>query len=326
MRIIMMGTGAFAVPTFCWLCQSAHQVLALVTRPAKPGVGGKKAPPRPMFQEAQQRGIAIFEPASINDPASIQWLRQQRPELLVVCDYGEILRPEALEVANYGGINLHGSLLPKYRGAAPVAWALLHGETQTGVTVIHMTPQLDAGPILVQRVVAIGPEETAVELEARLAQVGVEAVQEAIDLLAAWDRRSPLGTPQNPAEATKAPRLTKGMGRVDWHRPASAICNQVRALVPWPGTYTFWTPSGADSRPLRIILHKVRVISEPADFPSQLYGEPGTVVVAEGGRLWVRAGEGSVLAIEQLQPEGKRPMTAGEFLRGHPLSPGSHLG
>lgn len=319
-----MGTGPFAVPTLDWLCQSPHQVLALVTRPAKAAVG-RHRPPRPMYDLACQRAIPVYEPASVNAPSAVAWLQEQHPDLLVVCDYGEILSAEVLGTARLGGINLHGSLLPKYRGAAPIAWAILNGETVTGVTVIHMTPRLDAGPILVQRSTTIDDQETAIQLELRLARLGVEAVQEALKMLENWDGHSPLGTPQDAARATKAPRLTKAQGQVNWNWPARRIYNQVRALVPWPGTYTYWSSPGRAARQQRLILHQVSVVPPEAWNPQEPAAAPGTVVAADPERLWVQAGEGTVLAIHQLQPEGKRVMHAAEFLRGHPLRVGDRF-
>ncbi len=218
---------------------------------------------------------------------------------------------ETLALARHGGINLHASLLPKYRGAAPINWAIYHGETETGVTVIHMTPQLDAGPLLVQHRTPIGATETALELEARLAEGGSKAVLEAIDKLV---RGTSGGIEQDPALATKAPRLKKEDGLVDWSRSAADIVNQVRALQPWPKTYTFWQPHGHES--VRLILEKVRA-TDAADAEGRA---PGTIFQAHDDILIVACGAG-LLQIDAIQPAGKRVMTAGEFLRGHHLHP-----
>ncbi len=216
----------------------------------------------------------------------------------MVCDYGQILSRYTLELAPLGGINLHASLLPKYRGAAPIQWAMLEGETETGVTVIHMTPRLDAGPAIVQVATPIGPDETAAELEPRLATIGATAVLQAIELLASGTAQ-PIA--QDQAQATRAPRLKKEQGAVDWSRPAEAIRNQVRALQPWPKTFTFWHRAG--SEPLRLILETVRV--EPAPPTGETPAVPGTVLDASGERLVIATGSGA-LSIEQLQPAGKR--------------------
>jgi methionyl-tRNA formyltransferase len=232
---------------------------------------------------------------------------------MVVCDYGQILSAETLSISSLGGINLHGSLLPKYRGAAPVNWAIWKGETETGVTVLHMTPRLDAGPALVQSRLQIGSDETAAELEPRLAHLGVQAVREAIQLLASWDRRSPLGTPQDPAQATRAPRLKKKDGQVNWAQTAAEIYRQFRAVQPWPGLFTYWAKGREE--PLRILLSRIRVEPQPSAGlkPGQL--------VTDGRSLTVATAHGLV-AIDQLQPAGKRVMAIGEFLRGHKLQPG----
>jgi methionyl-tRNA formyltransferase len=318
----MMGTGPFAVPTFESLLKSSHQVLALVTRPDCPSHRREKSPINPMREVAHARGRDVFEPDSINSVEAQSWLQDRSADLFVVCDYGQILSRDTLALARLGGINLHASLLPKYRGAAPINWAIYYGETETGVTVIHMTPQLDAGPALVQQRTAIGLSETAPELEARLAQLGRDAVLAAIDLLAQGQKSC--GVVQDAKLATKAPRLKKEDGLVDWSRSAVAIFNQARALQPWPKTYTFWKPSGDE--PMRLILESV----EPLEHPEAITigaaeSAPGTVVVAERDDFVVACGE-SLLRIKTIQPAGKKTMSAGDFLRGHRLKAGDRLG
>jgi methionyl-tRNA formyltransferase len=210
---------------------------------------------------------------------------------------------------------LHASLLPKYRGAAPINWAIYHGETETGVTVIHMTPQIDAGPAIAQAAVMIGAEETAVDLEPRLAALGAPLVLQCIEQLAA-DEARPIS--QDPTLATRAPRLRKTDGLADWTRSSVALHNQVRAMVPWPGTYTFWArPAG---EPLRLILNQVNVARDPRPASAAA----GEIVEAAAGQLSVATGDG-VLAIERLQPAGKRILSAAEFLRGYPVRPGERF-
>jgi methionyl-tRNA formyltransferase len=316
MRIAILGTGPFAVPMFAALLDSRHETLALITRPTPPPKGREKSPPNPMRDAAERRGLAIYTPQSINSDEGVAILRQLAPELLVVCDYGQILSPNALSVAPLGGINLHASLLPKFRGAAPIHWAILNGERETGVSVIHMTPRLDGGPILVQRETAIGAGETQPELEQRLAAIGVGAVQEAIDMLEKWDRTSPIGTLQDAAQATKAPRLNKEMGAVDWTKSPEAIRNQVRALKPWPGTFTFWLRAGQE--PLRLVIDAASVV-DVAD------SSPGKVVVSDGQQLVVATGAGG-LSITTVVPAGKRHMSVAEFLRGYRVQVGDRFG
>ena len=313
MRMIMMGTGPFAVPTFEALLDSTHEVLALVTRPTPPARGRRQSPVNPMRDVGKARGITILEPASINDKAVQEQLRQFQPELFVVCDYGQILKAATLAVAPLGGINLHGSLLPKYRGAAPINWALYHGERETGVTVIHMTPALDGGPCLLTRKTPIDKNDDAVTVERRLSRLGVEPVLEAIDLLSTWDRQSPIGQLQDQERASKAPRLKKEDGAVNWKRRAVDICNQVRAFKPWPGTYTLLPQTKGE--PLRLILEQVSATT--GETPSA----PGTVTHVDKASLHVATGDG-LLSLDRVQPAGKRPMDISEFLRGHTVASG----
>jgi methionyl-tRNA formyltransferase len=319
MRLLVLGTGPFAVPMFQSLLDSRHQVLALVTRPTQRPKGREEVAINPMREVAESRGVSVHSLASINSDEGKRLLGELRPDLLVVCDYGEILAADVLSLAPLGGINLHASLLPKYRGAAPIQWALLHGDAETGVSVIHMTPRLDGGPILATRTTAIGPDETHPELEARLAKLGIEPVHEAIERLASWDGSSPIGTSQDPAKATKAPRLKKQHGAVDWSRSAEQIRNQIRALKPWPGTFTFW--KRASGEPLRLVIDEVSVV--PLD--EQAPRVPGQVLVSDGKQLIVATGDGG-LSIAAIAPAGKRHMSASEFLRGYRIREGEMLG
>jgi methionyl-tRNA formyltransferase len=329
MRLILIGTGPFAVPAFEQLYSSRHTVMALVTAPEREHRGRPIEAPSPLRRFAREHGTPIVDPPDINAPEARQQLRSYAADLLVVCDYGQILKRETLAAARLGGINLHASLLPKYRGAAPINWAIYHGETHTGVTVIHMTPELDAGPCIARAEAAIGPEETAVELEARLAQLGGGVLAHSVDMLEAG-RAEPL--PQDPALASKAPRLKKTDGAIDWTRPAAAIKNQVRALEPWPKTYTFW--HRRQGSPLRLILGPVRVVENFQELPtdSPLLGSvkqalnrelfrqpPGTVLCADSSLL-IAAGQGAIAPLS-IQPAGKRMMPTQEFLRGHRIEP-----
>jgi methionyl-tRNA formyltransferase len=338
MRILVFGTGPFAVPAFQSLLQSRHEIAALITRPVKPSTGRAKEPANPMREVAERNGLPVHAPLTINSAEGCELIQRLQPELLVVCDYGQILSADLLALSPLGGINAHASLLPKYRGAAPIQWALFHGESETGVSVIHMTPRLDAGPVLALRCTRIGSEETHPELERRLAELAVEPVHEAIELLAKWDRKNPLGTPQDPSQATKAPRLTKEHGEVDWRRSAEHIRNQVRALKPWPGTYTFWQRPGRE--PLRIVIDNVSVLglgiraaarvahleSGPDASSCRDAGfRPGQVVVSDGKQLIVATDEGG-LGIAAIAPAGKRHMTVAEFLRGYRIREGDILG
>jgi methionyl-tRNA formyltransferase len=309
MRLIMLGTGPFAVPTLEALAASAHQVVLVVTRPPR----GRDAQASPIERVSQSLGLETWAPDSVNTPASQSRLAALGADLLVVCDYGEILRPATLATTRLGGVNLHGSLLPKYRGAAPVQWAILRGETETGNSVIQMTPGLDAGPCLAQERTPIDPDEDAVALEARLAAMGAKLVMCVVDQLAAGTARL---VEQNPGEASKAPRLTKEHGAIDWSRSAVEIKNLVRAVRPWPRAHTFWHRAGGV--PLRLNIDRVQLVAA---------GEPDAagVVMEASKQLIVATGDGALELLE-LQPAGKRSMSAGEFLRGHRVSVGDRFG
>lgn len=303
MRIVMLGTGPFAVPTLKALVASEHEVLLAVSRPPR----GRKPLPAPVQIAAEELGIPRWLPETVNSDEARARLAELHADLLVVCDYGEILKSSTLETTRLGGINLHGSLLPKYRGAAPVQWAVLNGDAETGNTVIQMTPGLDAGPCVGVDRVPIDPDETAGELEARLSERGANLVLEVVEKLAAGSIQP---IEQDKSQATKAPRLEKEHGLVDWSRPALEIKNRVRALHPWPRAYTHW--QRVSGEPLRLIVDRVQIVAE--EFPAALPGR----VVAAGDTFVVATGDG-FLSIEQVQPAGKRVMSAGEFLRGYQI-------
>ncbi len=308
MRVIVLGTGPFAVPSLQALHASRHEVVSAVSRPPR----GRRAPPAPVSVAARELGIEVLLPETVNSDQSQQRLATMEADLLVVCDYGEILRPATLASSRLGGINLHGSLLPKYRGAAPVQWAILHGDPQTGNTVIQMTPGLDAGPSLGVQQIEINPDETAGELEARMAELGAELVLTVVDQLEAGTAEPVV---QDKSKATKAPRLAKEDGKIDWSRTALQIKNQIRALQPWPRAFAAWRRPEGEA--LRLIIHRTTLAEEScAD-------EPGTVVAVDSG-LAVATGDG-VLRLDEIQPAGKRVMSAVDFLRGNSVQVGQLL-
>lgn len=323
MRLVMMGTGTFAEPTLETLLTHGEQVVGVVTQPDRP-IGQRRGSTRQTGRGikaiAQDAGLPVAQPESINTPEGVALLTNFRPDLLVVVAYGQILKPEVLATATHGGINVHASLLPKYRGAAPVAWAIWNGESQTGVTIIRMTAGLDAGDILAQQVVDILPDETAGELESRLAPIGARLALEVIQKM----KHGPVeGIPQDPALVTKAPKLRKEMGLIDWTRPAPQVWNQIRAMQPWPTPYSYLHRGGQP--PLRVLLPD----AVPIESASRV-GPPGTVFAeptAEGDpAMFVICGGGTLLRVLGLQPAGKRLMSAAEFLRGHPIRPGDFFG
>ena len=309
----MMGTGPFAVPAFQWLLGSTHDVLALVTRPVPPTRRRSQPPVSPVREVAVEQGLPVLMPPDVNATDFHANLQAFSPDLLVVCDFGQILSRESLGIAPLGGINLHGSLLPQYRGAAPVNYAIWNGDRETGVTAIHMTPRLDAGPVVAVCPLTIGDAEDAVSLETRLADRGAACLEDALRQLEHWDGIGPLGVQQDNALASRAPRLKKTDGLVDWQQPAERIYNQVRALKPWPGSFTF-LPQGEQTS--RLILHQVAVEQgrdEPVD--------PGVVVHVDRHQLWVGTGR-DLLSLQRVQLPGKRAMEVSELLQGHTITTG----
>ncbi len=323
MRLIMMGTGPFAAPTFEALYAAGHDVVALVTRPPRVVRGRQKAEKSLLPPIAEQHGTPVVAPEDVNDTASRAQLAAWNADLHVVCDYGQILSIATLATARLGGINLHGSLLPKYRGAAPVHWAIYHGETETGVTVIHMTPRLDAGPCIGQVMTPIGSDETTADVEARLAQLGAPLVCRCIEQLAAGRVEA---IRQDQSQATRARRLRKDDGEIDWSRSAKAIHDQIRAFTPWPRSATWLLRR--EGEPLRVTIDAVREVlssGESANSVVAVTAAPGAVVDIDGDRLLVQTGEGT-LALTEVQPAGKRRMSGGEFQRGYRVEIGDRFG
>jgi methionyl-tRNA formyltransferase len=322
MRLVMMGTGLFAEPTLQALLAGPHPVVGLVTQPDR-AVGAERGSTRQtgrgMKNIALEHHVPVLQPESINTPEGIRALQALQPDLLVVAAYGQILSREVLAVPPHGGINVHASLLPKYRGAAPIAWAIYHGETRTGVTIIRMSVSLDAGDMLAQEALDIGPEETTGEVEARLAPLGARLALQVIEQI---QNGTAQGRKQDPSQVTKAPKLKKENGAIAWNRSASQVCCHIRAMQPWPTAYTFWHRPGQPAFRLLVLraTQRPRAASEPA-------AQPGEVLVpGDPKRLVVAAGEGGVVEIVELQPAGKRRMTAEEFLRGHKPHAGDRLG
>ena len=316
-RIIMLGTGDFALPTFLHLCETGHDVVGLVTQPDRPQGRKQELIPSRIKLAAVAAVVPVFQPEDVNAPDAIAAIRTLEPDVLVTAAYGQILSAELLGVPRLGGVNLHGSVLPAYRGAAPVARAIERGETETGVTVILMNPRVDAGGMLSVATTPIDPDETAGDLEDRLASLGAPLVAQAVADLAAGNARV---RPQQRLKVTKAPKLQKEHGLIDWSKPSRAVHDHVRAMQPWPVAYTFWLrPLVPVATQLRLIVHRTEPVTLPADQPA------GTVVEAQGDRLVVAAGQGGV-RLHTVQVAGRKSMPAADFLRGHPIYPGDLFG
>lgn len=324
LKLVLMGTGPFAVPAFEALLDAGHQVLLVVTRPAAAVRSRRGQPPSPVREFAAARGLTLEDPPSVNTPEAIERLQSLAPDLLVVCDFGQILSDAALSVARLGGINLHGSLLPAFRGAAPVQRALLAGEPVTGVSVIHMTPRLDGGPILAARETPIRPDETAGELESRLSRLGVEPTLASVRMLALWDGHSPIGSPQDAKRVSRAPRLHKEEGQIDWRRTAEQIDWHVRGMSPWPGAFTELLIDHGKP-PLRIAVRQITVLERESLFPSHEHPTTLPGMLIDAAQFSVATGRG-VVRIDRLQAAGRGEVTGAEFLRGYRLQVGTRLG
>lgn len=316
MRIVMMGTGGFAEPTFEALLARPGLVVGLFTQPDRE-VGAVRASTRQtgrgMKTIAQEAGVPVFQPEKINTPEGVALLQALSPDLCVVAAYGQIFKQDALAVPMHGFINVHASLLPCYRGAAPINWAIYHGETRTGVTIFRIQRGVDTGDMLAQEAIAIGPDETAGDVEARLAPIGARLALQAVDQLAAGTARP---IPQDDTQASAAPKLKKEDGLIDWTRSAAQVCNQVRAMQPWPTAYTTWHRQGQP--PVGLKIRKARVRAAQAD------AVPGSIL-PDLTVLAVAAADGVVEVLE-VHPDGKKPMPAADFLRGRRPQPGDRLG
>jgi methionyl-tRNA formyltransferase len=300
MRIVFMGTPAFAVPALEALARAGHQLACVVAQPDRPAGRGQALKAPATKEWALARGIPVLQPEKVRDGTLCTALAALKPDALAVAAYGRILGKDLLTLAPHGAINVHGSLLPKYRGAAPIQWAVANGEPETGVTIMQMDEGLDTGDMLLQRALPIGPDDTADSLAPRLAALGGEALVEALALLEAG-RITPV--PQDAGGATLAPILTKEDGRVDWSRPASAIASRLRGFTPWPGAWTT-----LDGRTVKLL--EVEVAQGAAA------GSPGSGTKLAGRGLLVACGGGTALLVKRLQPEGKGAQEALAFLNG----------
>jgi methionyl-tRNA formyltransferase len=313
LKILFLGTGTFALPTLEALAASTHQVVGLVTQPDRSGPG-RHHHEHPLKDAAIRLGIPVFQPVNVNEPESLARLAEFGADLFVVAAYGQILKKPLLEIARLGAVNLHASLLPRHRGAAPINFAILAGDADTGVSIFQIEPKLDAGPVLGMVSTPIGPKETAGELEDRLSILGAQL---AVDVVGRMEAGTVEPIYQNAELVTRAPKMLKTAGLIDWSQPAVSIDRQVRALQPWPVAYSFLHGSGQPA--LRVAILDVDTIPTDSGQPA------GTIVKAADGELIVAAG-GSNAAIRRLQPAGKKAQTAADFLRGKSIPAGSAFG
>lgn len=303
MRIVFMGTPDFAVPSLQRLVKDGHEVVAVYTQPDKPKNRGMKLTPSPVKVTAQGAGIPVLQPKTLREEGVLEELRGFNPQLIVVAAYGKLLPKAVLDLPPYGCINVHSSLLPKYRGAAPINWAVINGDTETGVTIMHMAEALDAGDIIAQAVTPIDPNESVETLHDRLAEIGATLLSETVADIAAGRATR---TPQDESQFTYAPMLSRELSPIDWNRSAWEIHNQIRGLVPWPAT----------TMELNGTTIKVYAASLTGE---TTHAQPGTPVRADKKGLLMACGDGQLLRVEELQAPGKKRMRAVDYLRGHQL-------
>jgi methionyl-tRNA formyltransferase len=305
-----MGSGAFAIPSFEALLAAGHEVVALVTQPDKASGRGRERKPPPTKRHAEARGNPVLQPRRVRDPEWEAALRPLRPEAQVVVAYGQILPRALIEIPPLGTINVHGSLLPRLRGAAPIQWAIEQGLEETGVTTMLIDEGLDTGPTLLARRLRVEPEETAGELEPRLARLGAQVLLDTLIGLSAGTIRP---TPQDPQLATYAPLIRKEDGQLDWTRPADALARRIRAFHPWPGTHT------------RLAGRGLKVLHARAEPGPSRGAEPGVVLSTDRSGVIVACGEGTALLLLEVQPESRRAMDAASFAAGARLAVGARF-
>ncbi|MGE5243116.1 MAG: methionyl-tRNA formyltransferase [Betaproteobacteria bacterium] len=307
-RVVFFGTPGFAVPTLDALLGSRYRVVAVVTQPDRPRGRGQKTTDAPVKARALAAGVPVFQPTDLRNPEFVARLADLQADLGVVAAYGRILPDAVLKTPRLGMINVHASLLPRYRGAAPVHRAVMAGEHETGVTIMRIVKALDAGPMLAMARRPIGPQETSEDVERGLAQLGAELLLRTVD---AMSEGTVVETPQVEADATYAARITREDGAVDWTEPARRIHDRIRGLHPWPHASSHLGGG-------RLILLRSVASPELSD------AAPGTIVAVDADGLTVATGAGT-LVVREVQPEGRRPMSVRDFIAGHPVAPGARF-
>ncbi|MDY3905506.1 MAG: methionyl-tRNA formyltransferase [Lawsonibacter sp.] len=306
MRIVFMGTPDFAVPSLEALIAAGHEVCGVFSQPDKPvGRHQNKLKPTPVKECALAHDIPVFQPASLRDGEALAQLKELAPELIVVAAYGRLLPDEILALPPKGCINVHSSLLPKYRGSAPIHWAVVNGDKETGVTIMDVVAELDGGDILAQVSTPIDPDETVETVHDRLAALGGELLVKTVAQIGDGTVKR---VPQDPVQVTYAPMLSRALSPIDWTQSARAIHNKVRGLNPWPATST------------DVISGDTVKIYRSAVLDKTVSAQPGTIVAAGKEGIDIACGDGQVLRVLELQAPGSRRMAAADYLRGHPLS------
>ena len=304
MRILFMGTPDFAVPSLQALLDAGHEVCGVFTQPDKPKNRGMKLQPPPVKVLAQEHEIPVYQPTSVKDGTALEIIQELAPELIVVAAYGRILPNSILEYPAKGCINVHSSLLPKFRGAAPIHWAVVSGETETGVTIMHMAQELDAGDIIDQIRTPIDPDESVEAVHDRLAELGGKILVDVVEQIA---NGTATRTPQDSTQATYAPMLSRELSNIDWTQPAKAIHDKIRGLSPWPAAST------------NIISDTTIKIFGSVNLGENTSAAAGTILAAGKQGIDVACGDGKVLRLTQLQAPGGKRMAAADYLRGHPI-------
>ena len=315
MRAVYMGTPEIAATILSEVLKSEHEVLAVVTQPDKPKGRGHEMAFPPVKEVALAAGIPVLQPLKARDPEFLEELERLNPDIILVAAYGKLLPKTILDLPRFGCINVHASLLPKYRGSSPIQWAVINGDEVSGVTIMHMAEEMDAGDMILKKEVVLDKEETAGSLHDKLAEIGGPLLLQAMELLATG--RAPR-TRQNHEEATHVKMLDKAMGNMDFKQPAVVLERLIRGLNPWPSAFT-----KLDGKMLKI--WKAEVLSADEISKDDRLAQPGTIITVEKDGFGVMTGDG-MLFVKELQLEGKRKMTTEEFLRGFQLETGTILG
>ena len=318
LRVVFMGTPEFAAASLDAILASTHAVVAVVSQPDRPKGRGQAMQPPPVALRATERGIPLLQPASCKDAAFRDWVAAFAPDVTVVAAFGHILGPKALGIPRLGCINVHASLLPRWRGASPITAAVAAGDRESGIAIMQMDVGMDTGPVFCTQTIPIAADYTGESLHDKLAALGGPLVVSVLDALAAGTART---TPQPSEGVTHAAKLGKHDADLDWSKPAAVLERQIRALHPWPGTRTWLAAeAGAAARTVRV-LPTARVVAAP-EAPEAGAGAPGTILRVASDGIIVRCGDGQALALETLQLEGRKPLPVAQLLQGFTLTPG----